>query len=415
MLNLRIGLLLGLRQIQRASLWTTILITIVITFTFLNLVAVSGLLVGIIDGAIKAVREESLGDLIISPLDGEDHILETERFIRELRTYHEISSFSVRYTGVATIEANYKERRDLQGERDIISVNITGIDPEDEDQTANRSRTVSEGSYLSEDDQGYILIGKYYVDRYADQFGNVFESLENIYPGDTVRVTVGDASKEFIVKGIIDSKVDDVSLRVYIPEKEFRRLYERFDHNADQIVARLTDPREEMSFSRKLRETDLGTLAEIESFTEGTPKFITDIKETFDLLGIFIGTIGIIVASISVFIIIFINALSRRRHIGIIKAVGINRRVIEYAYITQAAFYSLAGSLLGIVLTFFFLIPYFDRNPINFPFSDGIISATAEGTLFRLLLLFAVTLIAGFFPAWMIARQNTLNSILGRK
>ena len=50
MRSLRIGLLLGLRQIQLASIWTTSLIIFVMMLTFLNLIAVSGILVGLIEG-----------------------------------------------------------------------------------------------------------------------------------------------------------------------------------------------------------------------------------------------------------------------------------------------------------------------------------------------------------------------------
>ena len=53
-------------------------------FTFLNLIVVSGILVGLIEGAERAVRENSLGDIIVSALDEEDRILETQTFIRVL-------------------------------------------------------------------------------------------------------------------------------------------------------------------------------------------------------------------------------------------------------------------------------------------------------------------------------------------
>ena len=118
---------------------------------------------------------------------------------------------------------------------------------------------------------------------------------------------------------------------------------------------------------------------------------------------------------IFLFIIIFINALSRRRHIGILKGIGIEREVIEIAYVAQAAFYALTGSFLGAFLTYGVLVPYFDKNPIQFPFSDGILSADPEQTFYKFCILFVITLIAGFVPAWMIAKQNTLNAILGRK
>ena len=49
-LNLRIGFFLAIRQIKRASLWTTGLIVFVMVLTFLNLVVLSGILVGIVQG-----------------------------------------------------------------------------------------------------------------------------------------------------------------------------------------------------------------------------------------------------------------------------------------------------------------------------------------------------------------------------
>jgi ABC-type lipoprotein release transport system permease subunit len=415
MRNLRIGLLLGWRQIQRASLWTTLLIISVMTLTFLNLIAVSGILVGLITGAENAVREESLGDIIISERDDEDRILETETILRELQAYPEIQAFSPRFRGAGTLEANYKERRDLSGERDVAQVTVTGIDPLREDQMSDLSGVVIEGEYLNPNEEGYILIGSYYIEEYAVQFGDIFDSLSNIEPGSTVRLTAGDVSKEFIVKGIVQSKVDEVSLNTYIPEREFRRIFDRFDRNADQIVIRVQPTVSEDDVKADLVANGLDELAKIQTFDEGKPKFITDIKNTFNLLGTFIGSIGIVVASITIFIIIFINAVSRRQQIGILKGIGIERHAIEIAYVIQAAFYAILGSALGALVTYGFLIGYFEDNPINFPFSDGILVAPPDETFLRFVTLFAVTLFAGFLPAWLIVRQNTLNSILGRK
>lgn len=415
MRNLRIGFLLGLRQIQRANIWTTLLIIFVMMLTFLNLIAVSGILVGLITGAERAVRAESLGDIIMSERDDEDRILETSTILNELASYPEIEAYTLRYNGAATLEANYKERRDLTGERDIAQVTVTGIDPQLEENMSHLSSNLISGEYLSADEEGYILIGAYYTEEFADQFGDIFDSLENIQPGVTVRLTAGSISKEFIVKGVIQSKVDEVSLNTYIPEREFRRLFDRFDRNADQIVIRVQPDTSEDDVKAALVASGLEAYAKIQTFDEGKPKFITDIKNTMNLLGTFIGSIGIVVASITIFIIIFINALSRRQQIGILKGIGIERRAIEVAYVLQAAFYALLGSALGALLTYGILLGYFERNPIKFPFSDGILVAPPYETFLRFVILFIVTLFAGFLPAWLIVRQNTLNSILGRK
>lgn len=410
----RIGLLLGLRQIQRASKGTTVLIIFVMMFTFLNLIAVSGILIGLIEGAERAVRENALGDIIISPRDDEDRILETEAFLRTLDSYPEIETYSVRYNGSAQLEANYKERRELAGERDTAAVVVTGVDLEKEDEMTNLSELVIRGEYLDPNEEGYILIGAYYLKEYAELFGDIFDTIDADV-GDTVRLTVGDVTKEMTVKGIIESKVDEVNLATYVPEKEFRRIFNRLDRNADQIVIRTVTPEQNAETKAAMLRSGLDEQAKILTFEENLPKFLIDIKKTFNLLGTFIGSIGIVVASITIFIIVFINAVSRRRHIGILKGIGIDRNAIEFAYVIQSAFYALTGSLLGALMTYGFLIPYFEKNPIQFPFSDGILSADPESTFYKFLIMFVVTLIAGFLPAWMIARQNTLNSILGRK
>ena len=415
MRNVRIASLLAFRQIQRANKWTTALIIFVMMLTFLNLIAVSGILVGLIEGAERAVRAESLGDLILSEKDGEEHILQTETIMRELEAFPEIETYSVRFKDGGVLEANFKERRDLSAERDIANVSVTGIDPEKEDAMSGLSGSVVAGEYLNPDEEGYILLGALYTEEYATNFGDIFETVSGVGPGDTVRLTSGNVSKEFVIKGIVQSKVDEVSLNSYIPEREFRRVFGRIDRNADQIVVRMMPGESEAELKTAMVVAGMNEKAKIQTYDEGKPKFITDIKNTFSILGTFIGSIGLVVASITIFIIIFINALSRRQQIGILKGIGIERRVIEIAYVLQAAFYALAGSLLGALVTYGFLVGYFDRNPIKFPFSDGILVAPIDETIIKFVVLFVITILAGFLPAWMIVRQNTLNSILGRK
>ena len=415
MKSIRIGLLLGLRQIQRAGIWTTGLIIFVMMLTFLNLIAVSGILVGLIEGSERAIQERSLGDIIITARDDEDRIVETQTIMRELEAFPEIAEYSIRYKDGGVLEANYKERRDLSGERDIANITVTGIDPLAEDGMTNLSEDIIAGEFLDPEEEGYMVLGALYTEEYAENFGDIFETVSNVAPGDTVRLSKGGVSKEFIIKGIIQSKVDEVSLNSYIPEREFRRLFGRLDRNADQIAIRIVPSASGDAVKASLVANGLDRFAKIQTFEESLPKFLIDIKNTFNLLGTMIGSIGIVVASITIFIIIFINALSRRRHIGILKGIGIERRAIELAYVIQAAFYALSGSVLGALLTYLVLIPYFDRNPIQFPFSDGILVADPYETFIRFIVLFIITLIAGLIPAWMIARQNTLNSILGRK
>lgn len=412
---LRIGFLLGFRQIQRANKWTTGLIIFVMALTFINLIAVSGILVGLIVGSERALQEKSLGDIIVTTLDDEDHILMTNAFVRELEQLPEIKSFSVRYQTGGQVEANYKTRSDFSKDANIVSGRLIGIDPIAEDAVTGLSKSVVEGEYLTENEQGYLLVGALNIDRYTAGFADITGSLENIYPGSTVRVTVNGNTKEFTVKGIINTKVGEVSTAIYLPERELRRLSGATTRDAEEIAIRLDPATDGQAVKQTLVSLGLDEQAKIRTFKEAIPKFVVDIKNTFNILGVFIGAIGIIVASITIFIIIFINAISRQRQIGILKGIGIERRVIEVAYVLQAAFYAIVGSAIGVAITYGFLVGFFDRNPINFPFSDGILVAEPLGTAYRFIILFIITLFAGFLPAWLIVKRNTLNSILGRK
>ena len=135
---------------------------------------------------------------------------------------------------------------------------------------------------------------------------------------------------------------------------------------------------------------------------------------TFGMLGAAFSSIGLAVAAITIFIVIFINAITRRKFIGILKGIGVKGQAIEISYIFQSIFYAVVGSLIGLVLLYAFLSPAIAANPIDFPFSDGILVAPLGETMARIGLLVAVTLLAGYIPARMIVRKNTLSSILGR-
>ncbi len=88
--------------------------------------------------------------------------------------------------------------------------------------------------------------------------------------------------------------------------------------------------------------------------------------------------------------------------------------MIECAYIIQSVFYAALGILFGLVILYGFLVPYVTAHPIKFPFSDGILVAEFSSTMIRAGLLMIATLIAGYIPARMVVKQNTLDAILGR-
>ncbi len=413
---IRVGWFLAFRQVKGSNKSTTFLIIFIMMLTFLNLVVVSGILVGLIEGGSRANKRQYSGDVIITTLVGNSDIGHTNEIKNTLQQMNGVADVSARYIASGKIEANYKTRRDFSEVQDIAGAQVAGISPEDEDSLSGISKFVKEGSYLNKDESGYVLIGKNLLHRYSEAFGDVFASLEGVYPGDEVKVTVGDKTKTFIVKGIISSKVNQVSLRAFITKEDFLRLVDRPNLNANEIVMRISPSSSFTADDIKSNLVKSGFLQDgkIQTATEAVPDFLNQIKLAFDILGNVIGLIGIVVASITIFIVIFINAVTRRKYIGIMKGIGISERAIEFSYILQSIFYASIGGLIGLFLVYVFLVPFFNAHPLNFPFSDGILVAPVYGTTVKFSLLLLVTLFAGYIPARRIVKQNTLDSILGR-
>lgn len=419
---LRVGWFLALRQIRRSSRGTTALIIFIMVLAFLNLVVVSGLLVGLITGSFQQYRESYSGEVIITPGSGRSYIENSPALISFLETHPDVREISPRYSVTAQVLGSLTSLP-KDGERPNQSgARLVGMDVEREERTTQFSRFMKYGENLDPLEEGYILIGSNLIKKYSS-FADIdipgLDLLENVDVGSRVRVTLSrgngeSASKEFIVKGIVKSKVDEISARMFITDKELKRLLPVNKEQVQEIAVRMDDYSRAPALVAEAKEMMNGYEARIQTMDESIPSFLRQMETTFAILGNALSSIAVVVASITVFIVIFINAVTKKKFIGIMKGIGISPRAIQFSYVLQALFYALVGSGIGLLLTFGFLKPYFDVNPIDFPFSDGILVATPEGAAIRVLILLLVTLLAGYLPAKIIIKKNTLDSILGR-
>jgi len=412
-LNIKIGFYLALRQIRRASPWTTSLIIFVMILTFLNLVVVSGILVGLIQGSIDQVRTKYTSDVIVSTLNDKAYIENSPNIIALIKSMPEVQAISPRYRESGSLEANYKTRKDTD-KPNTAPGQVAGIDPKEENSVTGIANDIVEGSFLEEGDYDQVLLGHYLLKQYVPIETPAFSTLNNVGIGTKIRLKVGDVTREVTVKGIIKSKVDEIALRTFMLDTQFRSMIGRTDGNVSEIAIKLKPGEDPVAVRDSLKRSGVDRYAKVQTYEDAQPKFLQDIVATFNMLGNAFSSIGLVVASITIFIVIFINALTRRKYIGILKGIGIDGKAIEMSYVFQSVFYALFGSAIGLFLVYGFLVPAFAAHPIDFPFSDGILVAPPDQTFFRVGLLVIATLVAGYIPAWMIIRKNTLDSILGR-
>ena len=317
-LNWRIGFYLAIRQIRRGNVWTTSLIVFVMILTFLNLVVVSGILVGLLQGAIDALRTSYTSDVIISSPNDKEFIENSPDLIALIATLEEVESYTARYMEGGSLEANYQTRRQSD-KPNTAGAQLRGIDPLAEDRVTGLSEFIVEGEYLSPGDYDAILLGSYLLEQYIPIDTPTFSTLEDTGVGSKVRVKVGGITREVTVKGILESKVDEISLSAYMVDSQFRGLIGRTDGNVDEISLKLKAGASPEAVRDALLLRGAGTHATVQTYLDAQPQAFRDIIDTFNMLGTAFSSIGLIVASITIFIVVFINAITRRKFIGILR------------------------------------------------------------------------------------------------
>ena len=432
-----LGFFLAVRQIRRGSTWASALIILIMCLTYLNLVATNGFLVGIVDGAERSFRDEWSGELFVSNRDENPYIKKTADIVSIIASEPDVQAYSVRTIGGAKIEANWFEKR-KQEDENSVSNQIAGVNPVNEDRTTRISKSIVEGAWLEEGDTEGIVLGSAYLDKYS-RVSDIVPLLKNVSPGDMVRVTVSKTpilvtaeqalspaneapiladgskiTKDFIVRGIIDSKVQFVASRAYILDSELRKMIGKTDLNASEIAITFTPQTDPYILKTSLLNNGYAEFAKINTAEEGQPDFMKKFKEFFSTIGNVLGSMSIVVGLITIIIINYINALTRRRQIGIMKAIGVSEFAIEFSYVCLAFFYVCVGSVLGMMIIFFVIKPITTMYPLETPFATIILVVDFMTAFFKLLLVVVVSMIAGYVPARIIVSGNTLNAILGR-
>jgi putative ABC transport system permease protein len=429
-----LGWFLALKQILRSSRYATTLIVFIMMLTFLNLVATSGFLVGIVEGASRAFKEQWTSDLFITKRDENAYIERSQDIEGMLSSFPGVTSYSARLLAGAKVEANWQEKR-KEEDANIVSNTIAGVDPINEDQTTHLSKQIVEGEWLREGDARGIVLGSGYLQEYS-RVKDLVALLYDIHPGTVVRVTVTKSSsvtdpdqalvpkedastkqsttQDFIVRGIIDSKVQFVASRAYILDSELKKMLGKTDGDISEIAIKVADGVDPYTIKTPLVNNLFSENAKINTADEGAPEFLVNIRLFFSIIGTILGSVSVVVALITIFIIIYINALTRRRQIGIMKAIGVSESAIELSYIFQALFYVITGSAIALLLIFGILKPYIDAHPIDTPFALIVLVAEPFNVIVKFLLVSVVSVFAGYLPARIIVNTNTLDAILGR-
>ncbi len=413
MRNLSLGWYLAKRAIARTGTISKIFIIFIMMLTFLNLLVVRGVLVGIPDSSLENTRNDDTGDVLVSRNDGELQIENTFEITKYLDNSPLIDNYSVRYSSSATIESDFGRSKKDSTNASRRTATVVGINPIDEQAVTGLDRFVKEGRMIESGETGSVVIGQGLLDDEATANFTGEDLLQNVFVGGKVLMTINGFTKEYRVVGIASSK-GQTDNRAFISDSELRSLLGRSNLNASEIAIRTIDPSFDAQLVTNLRAQPFANKAQFETSLQAAGEFLNDIKTIFDFLSSFVGLIGVFISAITIFIIIFVNAVSRRQEIGISRAIGVPQTAIITSYFLQSIFYTLSGIGAALVVFFFVLDSYFRNNPIDFPFTDVYLSVDSFVILLQVLILLVAGGLAGYIPARMIIKQKLLSLILGR-
>ena len=334
-----------------------------------------------------------------------------DSLIKSLPSYKALSK---RYTLAAILENENKVKIKETDIGQRVSGTVVGISPGEEDAVTGLSSQIINGEFLNDNDSDSIVLGKGLLAEYSK--GSSTETrLEGVLIGSRLKLIIGTTDIEVTVKGIIDTGNTTIDNRIFMVESTMRALINNQNLNSNEIAILLRqDADSEEAKGYIVDNFPYNSDIIVETAGETLPRAISDMKKTFSMLGNIVGVISLIVGAITIFIVIFVNAITRRKYIGIMKGIGISARAIEISYVIQSLFYALSGIVFSSFIVIWFLAPWFDIHPLKFPVTEGKLAITTNGLIIRGFILTVTAFISGYVPAKMVTKQNTLDAILGR-
>ena len=211
------------------------------------------------------------------------------------------------------------------------------------------------------------------------------------------------------MKGIYETQSISIDASAFVTSREMNGVLGLHDQASIILVKTDVNGREA---EYKTELLSYGIQEDIWTYQEKSGGFVNQAIQSFDIITAISALVSLIIAVVVVFIVIFINTVNRRRQIGILKAIGISQGIIINSYVLQVLFITAVGTLAGIALTAGLTI-YLTAYPLAFPGGPVSPDVEASAVIQSVASLFAVSVAAGYIPAWRVANEDILTAIRG--
>lgn len=395
------------KSIVRGRKGTLVLMLIILSLSFFNMMFIPGVFSGLLDTITGLLTNTTTSDIVITAqqLPVPKAFIENQAQLQsQLRTIPGIIGTSRVYLAAGSIAFD----KNKDGIYKTVSTQVIGIDPSSVDDALSLRRYLVAGSFLDDSDTDQLLLPAALAGGYGLP---VPSDLGGARVGDKVNVVFGNGiERSFSVKGIISITFGTALSNSYITSQEAESVLSASDE-ASEILVKTDTSAHPLSYYKSRIEM-LAPQLKVQMYTE-LLAVIQSVLDAFTLIAAIVSAISVLVATVTLFVMIYINAVSKRRQIGILKAIGIPENVIVLSYVLQALFYVSCGVLMGLSIVFLFVQPTLRMYPIQLPFGPLQLAFSARLATESVTAFFIAGLIAGLVPARIVAREDILKAIWG--
>lgn len=365
---------------------------------FINLIFITALFNGIVEGSNRQIINTLTGNVYLTPKQGVDFLDNRDALLEDVRATEGVQVATAGFSIPARIEKDSRT-----GRWPVIAIN-----PDEYSKVFNISDKMTQGQYLQADDADGIILGRQIAGGENVEMNST--SLKGATVGDKVIVAFDGFEKTFTVRGIFYTKFIESDVRAFITEKALSNIMPISKNRATTINIRTADNDE-----TRVHESLQTIRPDVEAFlwTEATG-LMKSVSSSFMSIDILMTMVGVIIAAVTVFIVVYVDIVNRRRQIGILRAIGIKPYVIVLNYVILASVYAMLGILLGSLIYFAILVPYFNIHPFSLPITDATLILPWSEYIKRLEIVSWVAVVSGLIPAIIVIKAKMLDEIQGR-
>lgn len=391
--GLKTAVFLAFKDIFRSKR-TILMVLVSLAFCFVNLFFISSIIKGF--GKTFAYNIVKVyGHIMVVPKEDRPFLGNASEIEKQIEGLDNVESVISRVNNGVSVSFKNKTYGEL----------ANGISPRDEAKLSILPQSLIDGEFLKENDNAKVVLGK----EVADKLKKASNDGILVKPGEDIEILFQNgAKKRYNVKGIIDPKDFLATNTIFITKKEMNKVLGLRDKSSE-ICIKLKDPA--MISKTKSRIIGLNVNASVLTWKDKAG-FLEDVMDGIDVIQQILSGVSLLLTAVIISIIIYINTQSKKRQIGILKAIGAGNSVVSSMFIVQSAVFAILGILLGSAI-FFGIATYLEMNPISLPFGDLVPFVEINLAITYIIAFFFSSLLAGFYPARKAARGIIIDSIRG--